>query len=354
MTFKSDASWHLSLTYMHIQTCSDPALGQPLPESTLFVRGVQQLLEVEDEHDDAAVLVLHWNHVHPARQTGPCGERHAPPLKRPLKARGLLFASAWWPFKQPDTSSQSHSPFSLAYTNLLFQMHYARSSSDHGPITCMELPRIDCNPWELFRDEKSILKHIRGDSTWLQTCVVNSTLLFCHSSLVSTVFTKVLPWKTLLPCKILGTDDVFIVVDYYPESAESDGDRRWRSESESWTIHGQAEKERGLQNTIRQEVSPRTSDQKMLQRALQIPVESNKPLCSDNKHKVAGWLIQLRRHVVLWRWASRPKIEPRPRRYRTWPIDDCVPQDMGRFSRFQVTLTGELARDSHSSGSTQA
>lgn len=48
-----------------------PSLGDSLPESSLFVGGIDELLEVKDEHDHKAFFIFYWNDSHKAGSTGP-------------------------------------------------------------------------------------------------------------------------------------------------------------------------------------------------------------------------------------------------------------------------------------------
>lgn len=53
----------------------NPSLGNSLPEARFLERTINQLLEVEDEHDDVPFLVFHRDDVHLARSAGPYGQR---------------------------------------------------------------------------------------------------------------------------------------------------------------------------------------------------------------------------------------------------------------------------------------
>ena len=53
----------------------NPSLGYSLPEARFFECGINQLLEVEDEHDDKAFLVFDRDNVHQAGSAGPCEGR---------------------------------------------------------------------------------------------------------------------------------------------------------------------------------------------------------------------------------------------------------------------------------------
>lgn len=51
----------------------NPSLGHSLSEARFLEGTIDQLLEVEDEHDDDPILVFHRDDVHQARSAGPCG-----------------------------------------------------------------------------------------------------------------------------------------------------------------------------------------------------------------------------------------------------------------------------------------
>lgn len=53
----------------------NPSLGHSLTEARLCQGTIDQLLEVEDEHDDDPFLVFHGDHVHRARSARPFKHR---------------------------------------------------------------------------------------------------------------------------------------------------------------------------------------------------------------------------------------------------------------------------------------
>ena len=70
----ADRQYH---THTSTLTCPYPALGHPLSQTWFLEGGVNDFLEVEDEHDDLSLCFLHRNNINQTGPAGPCrGERH--------------------------------------------------------------------------------------------------------------------------------------------------------------------------------------------------------------------------------------------------------------------------------------
>lgn len=52
-----------------------PSLGDSLPESSPLVRGINELLEVKDEHDNKAFFIFYGDNPHQAGSAGSCGHK---------------------------------------------------------------------------------------------------------------------------------------------------------------------------------------------------------------------------------------------------------------------------------------